>query len=141
VGMSTRAAAAPVIATHGVVHIAALAVMPTTNSGGGGMWLVASSAKVEVATVDEVAGREEEIRVDRNDVQVSPFVPALESEQACEMRWEATNVEEFFRRAQIECLQMVGCATRTCWVTVSADTGMSVGSGGIARGSAGCSKG
>jgi hypothetical protein len=61
VDMSTRAAPALAIATHGVVDIAALDVMPTKKSGGGDMWVGASSTKAEVATVDEVAVGEAEI--------------------------------------------------------------------------------
>jgi hypothetical protein len=53
--MSMRVAAAQAIETHGVVDIAALDVTPTKTSGGRDMWVGASGAKTEVATVDEVA--------------------------------------------------------------------------------------
>jgi hypothetical protein len=53
--MSTREASSQVLATHGVNDIAALDVTTKKPSGGGNMWVAASSAKVEVATVDEVA--------------------------------------------------------------------------------------
>jgi hypothetical protein len=43
-------------------------------------------AKEEVVTVDEVAVKEAEILVNWDGVQVSPRVPALETEQAREMR-------------------------------------------------------
>jgi hypothetical protein len=63
--MSTRAASAQTIATHGMVDVAALDVTPTKTSGGGDMRVGPSSAKAEVATVDEVTVGEAEIRVDR----------------------------------------------------------------------------
>jgi hypothetical protein len=49
------------------------------------MWVGTSSAKADVATVDEVAIGEAGLRIDRDGVQVSPCVPALETEQACAM--------------------------------------------------------
>jgi hypothetical protein len=57
----------------------------TTNAGGGGaMWVGANGAKAEVAAVDDVAVREAQIRGDRDSVQVSPRMPALErSQQIC----------------------------------------------------------
>jgi hypothetical protein len=48
--------------------------------------LGASSAKAEVAAVDEVAVGEAAMGVDWDGVQVSPCMPALETEQACAMR-------------------------------------------------------
>jgi hypothetical protein len=66
VAMSTQAAPAEAIATQGVINIAALYVTPTKTSGGGDPWVGACSAKAEVATVDEVAVGEAEMRVDRN---------------------------------------------------------------------------
>jgi hypothetical protein len=84
--MSTRASPAQAISTRGVVKIAALDE-PTKPSGGGVMWVDASSSKVEAATVDDVAVGEVEIRVDQDCVQASLCVPALETEQACAMRW------------------------------------------------------
>jgi hypothetical protein len=59
--MSTRAAPAQAIATHGVVDIAALVVTPTKRTGGGDMWVGASHAKSEVASVDEVPFGDAEI--------------------------------------------------------------------------------
>jgi hypothetical protein len=84
----------------------------------------ASSSKAVVATVVEVAVGEADIRVDEDGVQVSPCLPALETEQACVMRWG------------VAC-DRVGRATRTSRVILSADTEMSEGSGSRARGSAG----
>jgi hypothetical protein len=51
----TRAAAAEAIAAHGVVDVTALDVSTTKASGGRDVWVGASGAKAEVATVDEVA--------------------------------------------------------------------------------------
>jgi hypothetical protein len=65
------------MATRGVVDIAALDVTPTKTSGGGDMWVGASGAKAEVATVDEVAIGEVEIRV---DVWRSDFTAAYGSQ-------------------------------------------------------------
>jgi hypothetical protein len=62
--MSTRAAPTQAIATHGVVDSAALDVTLTETSGGRYMWVGASSAKAEMATVVEVAIGEVEMRVD-----------------------------------------------------------------------------
>jgi hypothetical protein len=98
----TRAAPAQAIATHGVVDIAGLDVTSTKTSSGRDMWVGASSAKAEMATVDEVAIGEPQIRVDRDGVQVSPHVPALETEQACAMRLEVPRVEYFCGGALIE---------------------------------------
>jgi hypothetical protein len=83
--MSTQSAPAQAITTHGMFDIATLDVNITRTSVGGDVWVGASSAKAEVATVDEVAVKEAETRVDRGGVQVSPRVPALETEQACAM--------------------------------------------------------
>jgi hypothetical protein len=91
--MSTRATCAQAVATHGVVDITALDVMPTKASGVRDMWVGASSTKTDMATVDEVAIGEAEIRVDRDSVQVSPCVPALETEHACAIRWRVASVE------------------------------------------------
>jgi hypothetical protein len=85
----TQAAPAQAIATHGVVD-----VTPTKTSGGGDMRVGASIAKAEVETVDEVAVREAEIRVDWDSVQVNPCGPVLVTEQACAMRWGVAGVEE-----------------------------------------------
>jgi hypothetical protein len=82
-----RTASAQAIATHGVVNIAALDVPPKETSGGGDVRVGASRPKAKVATVDEIAVGEAEIRVHRDRVQLSPSVPALEAEQACAMRW------------------------------------------------------
>jgi hypothetical protein len=60
----TRAAPAQVIAAHGVVDVAALDVASTKASCGGDMRVGASCAKSKVATVDEVAIGEAEMRVD-----------------------------------------------------------------------------
>jgi hypothetical protein len=80
----TGAAIAEEITTHGVVEIAALVVTTTKTSGGGDMRVGASCAKAEVPTVDEVAVREAEIRVDWDAVQVSPGVPACYDDCVCE---------------------------------------------------------
>jgi hypothetical protein len=47
--MSTRAASAQAIATHGVVDIIALDVTPTKTSGGGDMGVGAHSSNAELA--------------------------------------------------------------------------------------------
>jgi hypothetical protein len=83
----TREAAAEAIAAHGVVDVAALDVTTAEASGGGDVRVGASCAKAEVATVDDVAVRETEIRGDRDGVQASPSVPALETGQARAMQW------------------------------------------------------
>jgi hypothetical protein len=57
-------------AAHGVVDVAALDMTATKASCGGDVRVGASCAKVEVATVDEVAVREAEIRGHRDGVQV-----------------------------------------------------------------------
>jgi hypothetical protein len=139
--MPTRAAAAEAIATHGVVDAAALDVTTTKASGGGDVRVGASCAKAEVAFIDEVAVGEAEIRSDRDGVQVSPSVPALETEQARVMRWGVAGSEEFCSRALSQCLHKGRTRARACRVTVSAGTGMSERSGGRARGSAGCRAG
>jgi hypothetical protein len=72
------------------------------------MWVGTSSAKAEVATGDEVAVREAEIRVDQDGVQVSLHVPALETEQACTMRWDVASVEEICGRALVKRVQKGG---------------------------------
>jgi hypothetical protein len=104
----TRATAAQAIAAHGVVDVAALDVTTTKASGGGDVRVGASCAKAEVATVDEVAVGEAEIRVDRDGVQVSPSVTALETEQTCAMRWGVAGLEEFCSRALCQRLQKSG---------------------------------
>jgi hypothetical protein len=76
--MSTRAASAQAIATHGVVDIAALDATPKESCGVGEMRVDVGSAKVEMASVDEVAVGEAQIQVDWDGVQLSPRVPALE---------------------------------------------------------------
>jgi hypothetical protein len=68
----------------------------------------AGCAKAEVTTVDEVAIREAEIRVDLDGVQVSPPVPALETEQARAMRWGVASMEELCNRALSECVKQGG---------------------------------
>jgi hypothetical protein len=75
----TRAAAAEEIAAYGVVDVAALDLTTTKESVVEDVRVLACCAKEEVATVDEVAVGEAEIRGDRDDVQVSPSVPALET--------------------------------------------------------------
>jgi hypothetical protein len=90
----TRAAAAEAIAAHGVVDVAALDVTTTNGSGGGDVRVGASGTKAEVAAVDEVAITEAEIRGDRDGVQVSPVVTALETEQARAIRWGVARLEE-----------------------------------------------
>jgi hypothetical protein len=72
------------------------------------MWVDASSAEVEAATIAEVAVEEAEIRVDREVVQVSPCVRGLDTEQACVMRWGVARVEEFCGTALIECVRKRG---------------------------------
>jgi hypothetical protein len=76
-----------------VVDITALDVTPLQASGGRDMWVGASSAKAEMATVHEVAIGEAEIRVDRDGVQVSPRVPELETEHECVMCRRVASVE------------------------------------------------
>jgi hypothetical protein len=105
--MSARAASAQVIATHGVVDIVVLDTTPTKESGGRDMWVGASSAK-EVATDDEVAVGDAKILVDRDNVQITPCVPALGTKQACTMQWGVTSVDKFCGRALIECVQKGG---------------------------------
>jgi hypothetical protein len=56
-----------------VIDIAALDVMPTKASGGGDMWVSASSVNAEVATSDVIALEASEIRVDGDGVQVTPL--------------------------------------------------------------------
>jgi hypothetical protein len=104
----TRAAAAEAIAAHGVVGVAALDVTTTKASGGGDVRVGASCAKPQVATVDEVAVGEAEIRGDRDGFQVSPSVPALETEQVRAMRWGVAGSEEFCGRALSQCLRKGG---------------------------------
>jgi hypothetical protein len=104
----TRAAPALAIATHGVVDVAALDVTTTKTGGGADIWVVASSAKAEVATVDEVAIREAEIRIDWDGVRVSPCAPALETGQSCAMRWGVKSVEEFCRGVLSDCVPKGG---------------------------------
>jgi hypothetical protein len=89
----TRAAAAEAIAAHGVVDVAALDVTTTKESCGGDVRVGASGAKAEVATVDEVAVREAEVRGHRDGVQVSPSVTAFETEQTCAMLWGVAGLE------------------------------------------------
>jgi hypothetical protein len=107
-----------------VVDVAALDVTTTKASGGGDVWVGASGAMAEVATVDEVTVGEAEIRGDRDGVQVSPRVPALETEQARTMPWGFAGSEEFCSRALSQCLRKGGTPARTCRVTASAGTGM-----------------
>jgi hypothetical protein len=78
-----RAAPTQAIATHGAVNVAALDQTTTKAGGDGDMRVGASSAKAEVATIDEVAVRDAEIRLDWEGVQVSPRVPALDSDVQC----------------------------------------------------------
>jgi hypothetical protein len=59
------------VATYGVVDIAALDGTTKKASGGGDVRVGASSAEVEVATIDEVAVREVETWSDLDGVQVS----------------------------------------------------------------------
>jgi hypothetical protein len=100
----TRAAPAHAIAAHGVVDVAALDVATTKANRGGDVRVGASCAKLKVATVDEVAIGEAEIRGDRDGFQVSASVPALETEQARAMRWGVASVEEFCSRALSHCV-------------------------------------
>jgi hypothetical protein len=72
------------------------------------MWVGASSTKVKVAIVDDNDVGEAEIRVDRDGVQVSPSVLALEAEHAWAMRWGVASVEAFCGRALIECVRKGG---------------------------------
>jgi hypothetical protein len=58
-----------------------------------------------VATIDEVPIRNAEIQVDHDDAQVSPRVPALETEQLCAMQCGVLSVEEFSGRAASEFLR------------------------------------
>jgi hypothetical protein len=109
--MLTRTAPTEAIATHGVVDIAPLHLTPKNTSGGGQMWVGASCAKAEVATVDESRRQrslEAETRVDRDGVQVNPCVPALETEHVCTMRWGVASVEAFCGRALIKCVRKGG---------------------------------
>jgi hypothetical protein len=78
----TQAAPAQAIPTHGLADVADLDVT-TAKAGGGGTWVVSSGAKAGVATVDEVAIKEAEIRVYGDGVHVSLSVPTLETEQSC----------------------------------------------------------
>jgi hypothetical protein len=103
VAVPTQATAAEAIAAHGVADVAALDVTTTKASGGRDVWIGASGDKAEVATVDEVAVGEAEIWGDRDGVQVSPRVPALETEQARAMRWGVAGSEEFCSRALSQC--------------------------------------
>jgi hypothetical protein len=80
--MPTRPAPTQVIATHGVVDVAALDVTNATVGDGGDMWVDTSDAKAEVAIVEEVAIREAGIVIDWNGVEASPSVPALQTEHA-----------------------------------------------------------
>jgi hypothetical protein len=84
--MLARAASAQATATHVMIDIAALDLTTTQASGGRDVWVGSSSAEAE--------GRPHaETRVDRGDVQVNPCVPALETGQACAMRWGVASVE------------------------------------------------
>jgi hypothetical protein len=104
----TRAAPAEAIAAHGVVDVAALDVTKTKASGGGDVRVGASCANAEVGTLHEGAVGETEIRGDWDGVQVSPSVTALESEQACAMRWGVAGLEEFCSRALSQRLRKGG---------------------------------
>jgi hypothetical protein len=77
------------------VDVAALDVTTTHASSGGDVRVGASCAKSEVATDNEFAVGEAEIGGDRDGVQVSPSVTALESEQARAMQWGVAVLEEF----------------------------------------------
>jgi hypothetical protein len=84
-----------------------------------------------VATVDEITVKEAEIRVHWDGVQVSPRMPALETEQARVMRWGVASVEEFCSRALSECVRQAGTLDPDLLGdsgTVSAGSGMSEGS-------------
>jgi hypothetical protein len=100
----TRAAAAEAIAALCLVDVAALDVTTTKASRGGDVRVGASCAKAEVATVDEVAVGETEIRGDRDGVQVGTRVPALETKQACAMRRRVAGLEAFCSRVLSQCL-------------------------------------
>jgi hypothetical protein len=65
-----------------MVDVAALDVTTSKASGAGDVRVGASCAKSEVATVEAVAVGEMEIRGDRDSVQETPRVLALETEQA-----------------------------------------------------------
>jgi hypothetical protein len=104
----TQSAPAEAIATHGVVDVAALDVKTTKASGSGYMRIGAGCAKAVVATIHEVAIREAEVRVDWDGFQVSPLVPALETEQARVMQWGVARVEEICSGALSECVQQGG---------------------------------
>jgi hypothetical protein len=68
-----RAAPAQAIAFHGMVDDTALDVITTETGGSGGMWVRASSVRAQLATGDEVAVREAQIRVDRYGIQVNRY--------------------------------------------------------------------
>jgi hypothetical protein len=131
-----QAAPAQAIATHGAVDTAALDVTTTRTSGGEGHAGWCSSAKAKVTTVDEVVVREAEIRTDRDGVRVRHRMPALETEQVCAMRWGVASVEELCGGALVECVREGGThdldlpEDTVTKVKVSANTGMSEGSGG-----------
>jgi hypothetical protein len=105
VAVRTRAAAAEANAANGVVDVATLYITTTKGSGGGDVRVGASGAKAEVATVDEVAVGKTEIHGDPDGVQVSPRVPALETEQARTMRRGVAGSKEFCSRALSQCLR------------------------------------
>jgi hypothetical protein len=96
----TQAAATEAIAAHGVVDIAALDAT-TTKASGGDVRVGSSCTKAQVATVDEVAVGGAEIQGDRDGVQMSPCMPALETEQAHTMRQGVVGSEEFCSRTLI----------------------------------------
>jgi hypothetical protein len=117
------AATAQAIATYGVVDVAVLDVKTTTARGGCDMWVGASGAKAEVATVDEVTVRRQRYGLTGTVSRCTPECRQwrLSSRAGYHLEWHT----------------WVRHAAQTCRVTVSADTGMREGSGGGARGSAG----
>jgi hypothetical protein len=106
--VTTRVAPTQAIATHDEVNVAALDVTTTKTGVGGDMWVGASSANAEVATIDEVAVVKTETLVDRDPVELNLRVPALETEQSCGMRWEVASVEELSGRTLNECTRKDG---------------------------------
>jgi hypothetical protein len=83
----TQAVPAQATAPLGVVDVAALDVTTTKASGGGDVRVGASGAESKVAAVVEVTIGEALIRGYRDSLQVSPSVPALETEQARAVQW------------------------------------------------------
>jgi hypothetical protein len=94
------------------LDIAALDVMPTKASGGGNMWVGASSAIAEVASIDVIAVEEAEIRVRRRcpgnltKAVNSTLVGAAVALKAKVKMWAGTNMSTMQCMSRDEALWM-----------------------------------